>query len=186
MALSFSFAIIGAMILGLTWLPVASSLFLKPEKSNKKNVSKWVMEKIYRSYFPVLVWSCTHKRIVLGTALLALVLTAGIFLKMGGEFVPTLDEGDYVIQPVLKTGTSLSKTVETTTRMENVLIDSFPDEVEQIVCRIGAAEVPTDPMSMEEIDMIIKLKPKNKWKKASNKEELADKFTQALSIIPGN
>jgi cobalt-zinc-cadmium resistance protein CzcA len=185
MALSFSFAIIGAMILGLTWLPVASSLFLKPEKSNKKNVSKWVMEKIYRSYFPVLVWSCTHKRIVLGTALLALVLTAGIFLKMGGEFVPTLDEGDYVIQPVLKTGTSLSKTVETTTRMENVLIDSFPDEVEQIVCRIGAAEVPTDPMSMEEIDMIIKLKPKNKWKKASNKEELADKFTQALSIIPG-
>jgi cobalt-zinc-cadmium resistance protein CzcA len=95
-----------------------------------------------------------------GTALLALVLTAGIFLKMGGEFVPTLDEGDYVIQPVLKTGTSLSKTVETTTRMENVLIDSFPDEVEQIVCRIGAAEVPTDPMSMEEIDMIIKLKPK--------------------------
>ncbi len=74
---------------------------------------------------------------------------------MGGEFVPTLDEGDFVIQPVLKTGTSLNKTIELTTKMENILLDNFP-EVDQIVCRIGAAEVPTDPMSMEEIDMIIK------------------------------
>jgi len=69
--------------------------------------------------------------------------------------VPTLDEGDFVIQPVLKTGTSLSKTVELTTQMENILIYEFPDEVHQIVSRIGAAEVPTDPMSMEEIDMIL-------------------------------
>ena len=100
-----------------------------------------------------------YKRQVLGAALMSLVLTGFVFSKMGGEFVPTLDEGDFVIQPVLKTGTSLSKTVEMTTRMENILIKAFP-EVDQIVCRIGAAEVPTDPMSMEEIDMIIKLKPR--------------------------
>jgi cobalt-zinc-cadmium resistance protein CzcA len=103
---------------------------------------------------------------------------------MGGEFVPTLDEGDFVIQPVLKTGTSLSKTVEMTTRMENILIKGFP-EVDQIVCRIGAAEVPTDPMSMEEIDMIIKLKPRKEWVSAKSKEELADQFKEALSVIPG-
>ncbi len=103
---------------------------------------------------------------------------------MGGEFVPTLDEGDFVIQPVLKTGTSLSKTVELTTRMENILIDNFP-EVDQIVCRIGAAEVPTDPMSMEEIDMIIKLNPKKSWVSAESKEELANRFKEALSLIPG-
>lgn len=83
-----------------------------------------------------------------------------MFTHIGGEFVPTLDEGDFVIQLVLKTGTSLSKTIEMTTKMENILISKFPDEVEQFVSRIGAAEVPTDPMSMEEIDMIIKLKPK--------------------------
>ncbi len=185
MALSFSFAIMGAMILGLTWLPVASSLFLKPSKSDKRNVSHWIMDKIHQSYYPVIKWSCNHKRIVLGAAIISLIITVVLFTRIGGEFVPTLDEGDFVIQPVLKTGTSLTKTVAMTTKMENILIEEFPDAVEQIVCRIGAAEVPTDPMSMEEIDMIIKLKPKKTWTSARSKEELADKFKEALSIIPG-
>ncbi len=185
MALSFSFAIIGAMILGLTWLPVASALFLKPTKTKKRNISDWIMDKIHQSYYPVIKWSCGHKRIVLGAAIVSLLLTLVVFTRIGGEFVPTLDEGDFVIQPVLKTGTSLTKTVEMTTKMESILIEKFPDEVEQIVSRIGAAEVPTDPMSMEEIDMIIKLKPKKMWTSANNKEDLADKFKEALSIIPG-
>ncbi|MEA1896914.1 MAG: CusA/CzcA family heavy metal efflux RND transporter, partial [Bacteroidota bacterium] len=184
MALSFSFAIIGAMILGLTWLPVAASLFLKPEKEHKNSLSKWIMNLAYRSYFPVIKWSCGHKRYVLGAALVSLLLTGMIFSKMGGEFVPTLDEGDFVIQPVLKTGTSLTKTIEMTTRMENILIENFP-EVDQIVSRIGAAEIPTDPMSMEEIDVIIKLKPRKEWVSAKSKEELADKFKDALSVLPG-
>lgn len=184
MALSFSFAIIGAMILGLTWLPVAASLFLKPEKETKKSISKWIMKMVYRSYTPVIKWAYDHKIIILSMAIASLIFTGVLFAKMGGEFVPTLDEGDFVIQPVLKTGTSLSKTVELTTEMENILIKNFP-EVDQIVCRIGAAEVPTDPMSMEEIDMIIKLNPKKQWVSAKNKEELADKFKEALSVIPG-
>ncbi len=185
MALSFSFAILGAMIMGLTWLPVACSLFLKPPKTKKRNISDWIMDQAYKSYYPVIQWSCGHKRIVLGAALLSLILTGVLFSRMGGEFVPTLDEGDFVIQPVLKTGTSLTRTVEMTTKMENILIREFPDEVDQIVSRIGAAEVPTDPMSMEEIDMIIKLKPKDQWKKVKTKEALADQFKEALSIIPG-
>ncbi len=185
MALSFSFAIIGAMILGLTWLPVATALFLKPMKTQKRNVSEWIMQKVHQFYYPVIKWSCDHKRIVLAAAAVSLLITGLLFTRIGGEFVPTLDEGDFVIQPVLKTGTSLSKTVEMTTKMENILIDKFPNEVEQIVSRVGAAEVPTDPMSMEEIDMIIKLRPKNLWTKANSKEGLADKFKEELSIIPG-
>jgi len=184
MALSFSFAIIGAMILGLTWLPVAASLFLRPEKKKKRNISEWLMGLAYRSYTPVMKWSCEHKKTVLGAALASLALTGFLFSRIGGEFVPTLDEGDFVIQPVLKTGTSLSKTVELTTQMENILINKFP-EVDQIVCRIGAAEVPTDPMSLEEIDMIIKLNPRKNGVSAKNKEELAEKFKEALSVIPG-
>ncbi len=184
MALSFCFAIIGAMIMGLTWVPVASSLFLRPPKSDKKNISKWIMNLAERTYTPVIRWSCAHKRIVLGAALISLLLTGFLFTKIGGEFVPTLDEGDFVIQPVLKTGTSLTKTIETTTRMEQILMKNFP-EVEKVVSRIGAAEVPTDPMSMEEIDMIIKLKPRKTWTSAKSKEELADKFKEALSVIPG-
>ncbi len=184
MALSFCFAIIGAMIMGLTWLPVASSLFLRPSKSKKKNISDWIMGLAHKSYSPVIHWACAHKRIVLGMALVSLLFTAFLFTRIGGEFVPTLDEGDFVIQPVLKTGTSLSKTIETTTRMEQILINKFP-EVDKIVSRIGAAEVPTDPMSMEEIDMIIKLKPPKTWTSAKSKEELADKFKEALAEIPG-
>lgn len=185
MALAFSFAIIGAMIMGLTWLPVASSLFLRPNDLSKNNLSKRLMAMIYKLYYPAIKWSCAHKRIVLGAAITSLVITGILFSKIGGEFVPTLDEGDFVIQPALKTGTSLSETINTTTRMENILMDEFPDEIEQIVCRIGAAEVPTDPMSMEEIDMIIKLKPKKQWIKADSKEQLAGEFKEALEIIPG-
>nr|WP_321406612.1 CusA/CzcA family heavy metal efflux RND transporter [uncultured Carboxylicivirga sp.] len=185
MALAFSFAIIGAMIMGLTWLPVASSLFLKPVDENKKTISKRLMKRLHIAYEPSILWACRNKKIVLGIAILSLIATGVIFTRIGGEFVPTLDEGDFVIQPVLKTGTSLSKTVETTTRMEQILMKEFPDEVDQIVSRIGAAEVPTDPMSMEEVDMIIKLNPKSDWVAAGDKEELAEKFKEALSIIPG-
>jgi heavy metal efflux system protein len=184
MAMSFCFAIIGAMLMGLTWLPVASSLFLRPPRTNKKNISDLIMKLAHNSYSPVINWSCKHKRIVMGAALLSLIFTGFLFTRICGEFVPTLDEGDFVIQPVLKTGTSLSKTIETTTTMEQILIKNFP-EVDKIVSRIGAAEVPTDPMSMEEIDMIIKLKPRKTWTSAETKEELADKFKAALSAIPG-
>ncbi len=184
MALSFSFAVLGAMFFGLTWLPVASALFLRPEKKKQFALTRFIMKLFYRSYDPVIRWSYDHKGVIFGLAIASLVLTGIIFSRMGGEFVPTLDEGDFVIQPVLRTGTSLSKTVELTTRMENILIDQFP-EVDQIVCRIGAAEVPTDPMSMEEIDMIIKLKPKETWVSAQSKEELANRFKEALTIIPG-
>lgn len=184
MALSFSFALLGAMFFGFTWLPVAASLFLRPEKEKPFLITRWLMRLIYRSYDPVIRWAYNHKKILLGMAVASLVLTGVIFSRMGGEFVPTLDEGDFVIQPVLKTGTSLSKTIETTTKMENILIDHFP-EVEKIVSRIGAAEVPTDPMSMEEIDMIIKLIPKKEWVSADSKEELANRFKEELEVLPG-
>lgn len=184
MALSFSFAILGAMLFGFTWLPVAASLFLKPSSAQPPKVTQWIMNLAYRSYTPVMKWACCHKGIVLGAALLSLIGTGVLFARMGSEFVPTLDEGDFVIQPVLKTGTSLSKTIETTTHMEQILLDQFP-EVDQVVCRIGAAEVPTDPMSMEEIDMIIKLKPRSEWVSAKSKEGLAERFKEALSILPG-
>ena len=184
MAIAFSFAIIGAMIFGLTWLPVASSLFLRPDRKKKFAISEWIMGFAYRSYRPVIEWSCRHKRAVLGIAFISLIITMFIFSRIGGEFVPTLDEGDFVIQPVLKTGTSLTKTIEITTSMENILLSQFR-EVDQVVSRIGAAEVPTDPMSMEEIDMIIKLKPSKEWVNAASKEELAEKFKEALQVLPG-
>ncbi|GGG39203.1 CusA/CzcA family heavy metal efflux RND transporter [Bizionia arctica] len=183
MAMTFSFALVGAMIFCLTYVPVISSLVLKPHVQSDKNISVRLMKVLNKGYKPVINWALQNKRLVISLSVILLISSGWIFNKMGGEFVPTLDEGDFVIQPVLKTGTSLSKTIEITTRIEQILLDNFP-EVEQAVSRIGAAEVPTDPMSMEESDVIIKLKPKNQWVSASSKDELADKFKEALSVIP--
>lgn len=184
MALTFSFALIGAMLFGLTYIPVMSAIFIKPVKRNKAHISERIMNFFRKLYEPSIIWALKFKKAVIGMALLLLVVAISLFWRMGGEFVPTLDEGDFVIQPILKTGTSLTKTIEITTRIEKILLDNFP-EVEQVVSRIGAAEIPTDPMSMEESDVIIKLKPKKEWVSARTKDELADKFKEALTVIPG-
>lgn len=183
MALVFSFALTGAMVLCFTYIPVMASLFIKPSNTEKRTISSKLIAFLEEKYQPTISWALRKKKLVLGMAIALLVFTGFLFTRMGGEFVPTLDEGDFVIQPVLKTGTSLSKTIEATTRMEKIL-KKFP-EVEQVVSRIGAAEVPTDPMSMEESDVIIKLRPKGEWVSAKTKDELADKFKEALSEIAG-
>ncbi len=183
MAMTFSFALIGAMIFGLTYVPVMASLFIKPTDLSNKNISVRLMRFLTNMYEPAIRWALKSKRLVVGIGVGVLLISFYIFSTMGAEFVPTLDEGDFVIQPVLKTGTSLKKTVETTTQIEQILKDSFP-EVKQVVSRIGAAEVPTDPMSMEESDVIITLHPKGEWTSATTKDELANRFKEALSIIP--
>jgi len=184
MALTFSFALLGAMLFCFTYIPVVASIFLRPTKLSDKNVSVRLMKWLNKRYEPIIHWALHHKKTVLGIASALLVASIYLYATMGSEFVPTLDEGDFVIQPVLKTGTSLSNTVEITTEIENILLNNFP-EIKQVVTRIGAAEVPTDPMSMEESDVIIVLKPKSEWTSAESKDELADKFKEALGIIPG-
>ncbi len=183
MALVFTFALIGTMILGFTYVPVISSIFLRPLDPEKKTISKRFMDFLMKLYKPSIEWALQKKKTVLALAVALLTGATLLFFSMGAEFVPTLDEGDFVIQPVLKTGTSLSKTIETLTEMEKI-IKKFP-EVKDVVSRIGAAEVPTDPMSMEESDVIITLKPKSEWTTAKTKDELADKIKEALSVIPG-
>ena len=184
MALTFSFALLGAMILCFTYVPVMTSLFVNPSRTTKlSNIATRLNQALYSLYQPVFYWALNFKKTVLLGSFALLIISGLIYNQMGGEFVPTLDEGDFVIQPVLKTGTSLSKTVEITTQIERVLREQFPDEVNQIVSRIGAAEVPTDPMSMEESDVIITLHPRGQWTKADSKDELADKFKEALEVL---
>ncbi|MEX0290094.1 MAG: CusA/CzcA family heavy metal efflux RND transporter [Flavobacteriaceae bacterium] len=184
MALTFSFALLGAMVLCFTYIPVATSLFLKPVEFSNKNISNRLLQMFNNIYDPIIHWALKSKKLVIGAAVILMIIAGIIFSSLGSEFVPTLDEGDFVIQPVLKTGTSLSKTVEITTRIEKILLQEFP-EVEQVVTRIGAAEVPTDPMSMEESDVIIILKPKKQWVSGKTKNDLANKFKEALAVIPG-
>ena len=179
MAMTFSFALLGAMLLCFTYVPVVASLFLKPKEENPNSFSHQLIQKFNSWYLPIITWSLSNTRKVLLGAVGLLLFSIVIFTRMGGEFIPTLDEGDFVIQPVLKTGTSLTKTIATTTKIEQIILKNFP-EVNQVVSRIGAAEVPTDPMSMEESDIIVKLKPKSEWVSAESKDELADKIKTAI------
>jgi cobalt-zinc-cadmium resistance protein CzcA len=179
MAMTFSFALVGAMLFCFTYVPVVSSLFLKPTEENPKSISNRLIQMMQSWYIPVITWALANTKKVMYGAVGLLLMAMALFTTMGGEFIPTLDEGDFVIQPVLKTGTSLSKTIATTTKIEKIILKNFP-EVEQVVSRIGAAEVPTDPMSMEESDIIVKLKPKSEWVSASSKDELADNIKAAI------
>lgn len=184
MALTFCFALIGAMVLCFTYVPVMSALLIRPAKEHKTSMSDRFIHFLRKMYEPSLRMALRFNKIVIVLAVVFLVLAGLIFSRMGGEFVPTLDEGDFVIQPVLKTGMSLEETVKMTTRIEKIL-KRFP-EVNQVVSRIGAAEVPTDPMSMEESDVIITLFPKKQWTTSESKDGLADAFKSAiLSEIPG-
>ncbi|WP_209331111.1 efflux RND transporter permease subunit [Lunatimonas salinarum] len=183
MAQVFSFALLGTMLLGLTYVPVVSSLFLKATDPNKRNITNRLIDWINSLYQPSIEWALEQKKTVLAMAIALLTVSFGIFSRMGAEFIPTLDEGDFVIQPVLKTGTTLSNTIEITTEIERILLE-FP-EVDQVVSRIGAAEIPTDPMSMEESDIIVTLKPRKEWTTVSTKDELADAFKESLSVIAG-
>lgn len=185
MALTFMFILGGAMILCLTYVPVMAALFIRPSENEKHTLSAKIIRTVHGWYEPILIKALNHYKLVLTTALVVFVGSLVIFSQLGGEFLPTLDEGDYVIQPVLKPGTSLAQTIEITTKIETILLEKFPDEVEQVVSRIGAAEIPTDPMSMEMSDIIIKLKEPADWSRANSKVELANLMTKELSVLPG-
>ncbi|MFM1807821.1 MAG: hypothetical protein RLZZ242_546 [Bacteroidota bacterium] len=179
MAQVFSFALIGAVILCFTYVPVVASWVIRPSASTSVSFSERLFNRLQRGYQSVLTAAFRRMRMVLSAALILLVLAIWGFGRLGGEFIPTLDEGDFVIQPVIKTGTSLERTIELSTEIERILL-TFP-EVKQAVTRIGAAEVPTDPMSLEEGDVIITLHPVSTWKSATTKDELAEVFKQRLA-----
>ena len=185
MAMTVSFAILGAFILSLTYVPMASALFLKKEAGKvKPNFSDKLIDKLYSGYKPILEKAFQVKRLVLVVAFGLFALALVVFSKMGGEFIPTLDEGDLATHIIISSGSSLSQEIETTTKAEQILMEQFP-EVKMVISKIGSAEIPTDPMPMEAADMIIVLKDKKEWTSAKTKQELIDKMEAALEEIPG-
>ncbi len=185
MAQTVSFAILGAFILSLTYVPMMTSLVLKKESGkDKPNFSDRIIQAIYRLYEPILQKALRIKKTLLFLAFSALAASLLIFNQLGGEFIPTLDEGDLATHVIISSGSSLSQEIETTTKAEKILKDRFP-EVKMVVTKIGSAEIPTDPMPMEAGDMIIVLKDKKEWTSAKTKEELMLKMEEALQEIPG-
>ncbi len=196
MAFTFGFAVLGAILLCLTYVPAMCAVLLKPPRQGNRSVlvrfeqgvhrwSERLMGALNRLYDPLLSAALRHR-------LLTLVLAVGLFgsavytfSRMGGEFVPKLDEGDIAMQALIKPGSSLSESIEMSKRIERILLDSFP-EVKSVLARIGVAEIPTDPMPMDIADCFIVMeKDKSKWVSAKSKKELIEKMKEKLSVLPG-
>lgn len=183
MAQTVGFAILGALILSLTYIPMMSAVFLSKRVSHKKNIADKMMNFFQRIYAPLIRWSIKMKYAVVTGAIGLLAITLVIFGRMGGEFIPQLQEGDYAFHCILPQGTSLTQSVETSMKVSRI-IKSFP-EVKMVVGKTGSAEVPTDPMPPEASDLIITLKPKSEWKTTKDYNELAAMMMEKLEVIPG-
>ncbi|MBW1655781.1 efflux RND transporter permease subunit [Flavobacterium quisquiliarum] len=185
MAMTVGFAIIGAFILSLTYIPMMSALFLSKKTEHKENFSDRMIAWLESRYTPLLKKALEFKKVVLSIAIGLFALAFIIFQNMGGEFIPTIEEGDLAINATIMTGSSLTQMVETTTKYEQILKAKFP-EIKTIVTKIGSGEIPTDPMPIESGDLIIVLKDKKEWKgKYHNWEELANAMKEEMEVIPG-
>ncbi|WP_339704510.1 CusA/CzcA family heavy metal efflux RND transporter [uncultured Kriegella sp.] len=184
MALTFIFAMIGAMLLCLTYVPMISALFLKGGTSKNKTYGDRFVLWVESKYEPLLIKSLGKTKRIVGTALLLFSISLITFMGMGGEFIPQLDEGDIAFHAILKPGSSLSETIATTTKIERIIKADFP-EVKSVISRIGVADVPTDPMPMDIADVFVILKPNDQWVSADSKDELVEIMKNAVSIVPG-
>lgn len=184
MALTVFFAILGAFILSLTYVPMASSLFLSKKIRVGESLADKMMRRLRNVYAKALDWALARYKDVTTVAVALFAVSLVAFKFLGGEFIPTLDEGDFAVEMSMAQGTSLSRMVETCGKAETLLKRKFP-EIKQVVSRIGSAEIPTDPMPVERADIMVALKPKADWTSAKSTPELMEMMEETLKTIPG-
>lgn len=184
MAQTVGFAILGAFIISLTYVPMMSALCLSRNTEHKRNISDRIIDFFQRIYTPVLNITLRFKKSVVLLFFAMFLFIIWMFSNMGGEFIPTLEEGDLTVEITMMQGASLTQVVETFSHAEKILKKKFP-EIRQIVTRIGSAEIPTDPMPIERGDMMIQMEPKEKWISAETREQMQKAMEEALAVIPG-
>ncbi|MGI9138239.1 MAG: CusA/CzcA family heavy metal efflux RND transporter, partial [Sediminibacterium sp.] len=184
MAFTIAFAIFGAFILSVTYVPMMAALFLNKKLNHKKNITDRLMIWLERSYQPFLKMVLNFPKTVIAITSTLFFISIGLLLNMGGEFIPQLEEGDFAVETRVLTGSNLNNTIASTQKATKLLLQNFP-EVEKIVTKIGSAEIPTDPMPFEAGDMMVILKDKKEWTSAKTFSELSMKMTQVLEQVPG-
>ena len=183
MAMTVIMALAGSMVMSLTLMPVLASLFLPKHIEEKEPL---LIRVIKRLYAPVLRFTMHHKTFVIGSALLLLVSVFTLVApNLGSEFVPRLSEGAITLNVVRLAGTTMEESIRYNTKMEQVLLEKFPDEIAQVWSRIGTAEVATDPMGTELTDLFITLHPREEWTRAETQEELTNLVQEELRDLPG-
>ena len=184
MAQTVAFALLGAFVLSLTYIPMMSALFLSKKIKHKPNISDKLMGKVEVAYQNKLAGIIKHPKLVLSFVLLLFVSAIIVLTTLGGEFIPALEEGDFAVETRILTGSNLNTTIASTQKAAHILKTQFP-EVEKVVTKIGSGEVPTDPMPMEAADMMIILKDKKEWTSAKTFSELGEKMSKAIEDVPG-
>ena len=184
MAQTVAFAIAGAFLLSLTYVPMMSALVLSKKVSHKISFSDRLMAGLFRLYEPVLLFSLKFKKTLIISMFLIFFASIWVFTHLGGEFIPSLDEGDFAVETRLLPGTSMDETIRQSLQAGKILKSRFP-EVKEVIGKIGTSEIPTDPMPFEACDLMIILKNKEEWTSASSRDELAEKMQAALEEIPG-
>ncbi|ULQ57052.1 CusA/CzcA family heavy metal efflux RND transporter [Flavihumibacter rivuli] len=184
MAQTVSFALIGAFLLSLTYVPMITSLVLSKKISHKESWADKMMNAIQAAYSPLLKKVLAFPKTIVVVALVLFAVAVWLASRLGGEFIPELEEGDFAVDTRVLTGSSLTTSIKVSQQGAGILLKRFP-EIEKIVTRIGAGEIPTDPMPIEMGDMIILLKDKSEWTSAKSYDELANKMSEALSEVPG-
>lgn len=182
MAKTLVFCIIGALLLSLTYVPMMASLFLKREIKEKKVFADHFFERLNRLYRRVLGGCLRHVRTTVAAAFLALAFSLFLFTRLGAEFIPTLDEGDFAMQMTLPAGSSLTESIEVSGLAQKILMEKFP-EIKHVVAKIGTAEVPTDPMAVEDADVMIIMKPFKEWTSASTRAGMVELMKEALEPL---
>tara|TARA_R110000823_G_scaffold68405_2_gene158937 strand:+ start:2426 stop:6826 length:4401 start_codon:yes stop_codon:yes gene_type:complete len=184
MAQTVMFAILGALILSLTYVPMISTLVLSKKTEHKRNFSDKMMDFFQRIYKPAIEAALQAKLLVIGLAIGLFVITLVVFANMGGEFIPQLDEGDFAVETRVPVGSSIDQMIDVSQKAQTILLNEYPDEVTQVVNKIGSGEIPTDPMPIEAGDMMVILSPKEDWTSAEGREGLIEKMQESLSVIP--
>ena len=184
MAQTVSFAIFGALLLSLTYVPMMSALFLNKKISHELTIADRIMNFMFRGYKPIVDWALHSRRwVILGSGILFMG-SIWLFTTLGGEFIPELNEGDFAVEAILPTNASLSQSIHVNTEAQKLLLKKFPNEIKQVVSRIGASEIPTDPMGINACDLLIILKEPSEWKAAKTPQELEEKMDRALDVFP--
>lgn len=185
MAQTVSFAIAGAFILSLTYVPMMSALFLSRKPSTKITFSDKLIARLQSWYEPLLSKALNFKRSIVIVAFLLFGGAILLFSQLGAEFLPSLDEGDFAVEVRLMAGTSLKETVDMTNKASEILLAEYPDEIKEVVGKIGSSEIPTDPMPIEACDLMVILNDKDEWTQADSKDEIAEKMSHSLEKIAG-
>lgn len=183
MAQTVAFALLGAFLLSLTYIPMMSAVLLR-KRSEKPTFSDRIMKKVEKIYLNTLLKLLRIPKTVFAIVAALFIMAVFILSRMGGEFIPSLEEGDFAVDTRVLPGSNLTMTIESTQKAAHILKSRFP-EVEKVVTKIGSGEVPTDPMPMDASDMMVILKDKKEWTSASSFPELADKMGKQLQDVPG-